>query len=92
MLCKVVWGCSSVVGVADEEGQVAVIDGAKRCSNDPRNHPRPIDVDGEQICNTSCSTTIVLQQTAIVAYCSFIVVLYDDVLLDPIRFRTLAML
>ena len=59
MLCKVVWGCSNVVGVADEEGQVAVIDGAKRCSNDPRNHPRPIDVDGEQICNTSCSTTIV---------------------------------
>ena len=44
------------MGVAGEEGQVAVIDGAKRCSNDPRTHPPPIDVNGEQICNTSCST------------------------------------
>ena len=66
------FGLCQVVGGAGEEGQVAVIDGAKRCSNDPRNHP-PIDVNGEQICNTSCSTNIVLQRTAIVAYCSFIV-------------------
>ena len=51
--CCVRWfGLCGVVGVAGEEGQVAVIDGARRCSNDPRNH-RPIDVNGEQICNTS---------------------------------------
>ena len=42
-----------------KRGKLQSLMGPKAAAMIHATHPRPIDVDGEQICNTSCSTTIV---------------------------------